>query len=178
MSCPASSTRPSSGRSKPLRTLTSVDLPAPFGPISPTTSPRESSRSTPRSACTPSKARETEEARRVSPGLLSDSVGTAAVKSLDLDDDLGGDLADESRLVVLDADHAVLPPEDAVQRRREAHLPRKGRHALELLHDLRERHAVRRAVCPPDRGHDAVDRRGAGDEPPGARVHLLRERVH
>jgi hypothetical protein len=29
---------------------------------------------TPRSACTPSKERETEEARRVSPGLLSDSI--------------------------------------------------------------------------------------------------------
>ena len=31
------------GRSKPLSTLTSVDLPAPFGPIRPTTSPRCSS---------------------------------------------------------------------------------------------------------------------------------------
>ena len=35
--------RPAVGRSKPLRTFTSVDLPAPFGPISPTTSPRRSS---------------------------------------------------------------------------------------------------------------------------------------
>ena len=35
----SSSTRPCVGRSKPLRTLTSVDLPAPFGPIRPTTSP-------------------------------------------------------------------------------------------------------------------------------------------
>ena len=31
---------PESGRSKPLTRLTSVDLPAPFGPIRPTTSPR------------------------------------------------------------------------------------------------------------------------------------------
>src|SRR5581483_4692289 len=136
---------------------TSVDLPAPFGPIRPTTSPRASSRSTPRSACTPAKARETEEARRVSPGLLSDSIGAAVLNGLDLHHDLGGDLADEPGLVVLDADHAVLPPEHAVQRRREAHLPGQGRDALELLHDLRERHAVRRAAGPPDRGDDAVD---------------------
>ena len=39
------------GRSKPLSTFTSVDLPAPFGPIRPTTSPRRSSSVTPRSAC-------------------------------------------------------------------------------------------------------------------------------
>ena len=36
------------GRSKPLSTLTSVDLPAPFGPIRPTISPRCSSSVTPR----------------------------------------------------------------------------------------------------------------------------------
>ena len=74
ITCPSSSTVPSSGRSKPLSTLTSVDLPAPFGPIRPTISLRPSSSVTPRSACTPSNERETEEARRVSPGLLpSDS---------------------------------------------------------------------------------------------------------
>ena len=58
------------GKSKPVITFTSVDLPAPFGPISPTTSCRCSSSETSCSACTPSKERETEEARSVSPGLL------------------------------------------------------------------------------------------------------------
>ena len=74
---PSSSTTPSSGRSNPVSTLTSVDLPAPFGPIRPTTSCRWSSSVTSRSACTPSKDRETEEARRVPPGLLSAFVSCA-----------------------------------------------------------------------------------------------------
>src|SRR5206468_6139406 len=67
---PSSSTLPELGRSKPLRRFTSVDFPAPFGPISPTTSRLLSSRVTSRRACTPSKDRDTEEARSVSPGLL------------------------------------------------------------------------------------------------------------
>ena len=70
MSRPSNSTVPPLGRSKPLSTFTSVDLPAPFGPISPTTSARPSSSVTSRKACTPSKDRDTEEARSVSPGLL------------------------------------------------------------------------------------------------------------
>ena len=44
-------------------TFTSVVLPAPFGPIRPTTSLRASSRSTSASACTPSNDRETPTAR-------------------------------------------------------------------------------------------------------------------
>jgi hypothetical protein len=47
-----------------------VDLPAPLGPISPTTSRLLNSSVTSRKACTPSKDRDTEEARSVSPGLL------------------------------------------------------------------------------------------------------------
>jgi hypothetical protein len=71
------------GRSNPLSTFTSVDLPAPFGPIRPTTSRRCNSSVTPRSASTPANERETEEARSVPPGLLSssDAVSDAAKPS-------------------------------------------------------------------------------------------------
>ena len=68
---PSSSTEPAVGQSKPVSTLTSVDLPAPFGPISPTTSCRWSSRVTPWSACTPSNERDTAVARSVPPGHRS-----------------------------------------------------------------------------------------------------------
>ena len=64
---PSSSTAPSSGKSNPVRTFTSVDFPAPFGPMSPTTSWRCSSSVTPRSAWTPSNARETPAARSEAP---------------------------------------------------------------------------------------------------------------
>src|SRR3954471_6156491 len=50
---------PASGAHRPVRTLISVDLPAPFCPISACTSPARSARSTPASACPPGKARET-----------------------------------------------------------------------------------------------------------------------
>ena len=73
MSRPSSSTEPSSGKSKPVRTLTSVDLPAPFGPMSPTTSFRWSSRVTPWSAWTPSNERETSAARSSAPDRLVSS---------------------------------------------------------------------------------------------------------
>ena len=66
----SSSTLPEVGASNPVSTFTSVDLPAPFGPIRPTTSCRCSSSVTSSSACTPVKDRETEEARSVPPGLL------------------------------------------------------------------------------------------------------------
>ena len=64
---PSSSTEPASGKSKPERTFTSVDLPAPFGPISPTTSCRRSSSVTSRSAWTPANERETPAARSEAP---------------------------------------------------------------------------------------------------------------
>src|SRR5579862_4504538 len=101
MSRSSSVTVPDVGRSNPLSTFTSVDFPAPFGPISPTTSPRPSSSVTSLSAWTPAKDRETEEARRVSPGLLSSSVSVTELKQLDLDDDLGDDFANHLWLVVL-----------------------------------------------------------------------------
>src|ERR671936_153368 len=68
MSLPANSTLPTVGKSKPLMTFTSVVLPAPLGPIRPTTSCLCNSRVTSRSASMPEKDRETPVARSVSPG--------------------------------------------------------------------------------------------------------------
>src|SRR5581483_5804175 len=48
MGSPSSSTRPRRGRISPLIALSTVDLPAPFGPIRQTTSPASTVRSTPR----------------------------------------------------------------------------------------------------------------------------------
>ena len=56
--CPSSSMLPASGAYTPVSTLISVDLPAPFCPMSACTSPARSVSSTPASACTPGKARE------------------------------------------------------------------------------------------------------------------------
>ena len=72
---------PEVGVSKPVSTLTSVDLPAPFGPIRPTTSCRLQLSETPSSACTPVKDRETEEARSVLPGLLVAAAVSASAKT-------------------------------------------------------------------------------------------------
>src|SRR5207302_4565493 len=47
---PPTSTRPVDGRTSPHAIFVSVDLPAPFGPSSPTSSPSPTSRSTPPSA--------------------------------------------------------------------------------------------------------------------------------
>ena len=61
-----------SGRSKPVSRLTSVVLPAPLGPIRPSTSPGASSRSTSESASTPSNgARDAEGPKRVGPSGVS-----------------------------------------------------------------------------------------------------------
>ena len=76
-----SSTFPEVGVSNPVRTLTSVDLPAPFGPIRPTTSCRLNVSETPSSACTPVNDRETEEARSVLPGLLVAAAVSASAKT-------------------------------------------------------------------------------------------------
>ena len=66
-----------SGWSKPLSTLTSVDLPAPFGPIRPDDLAAMQRRaSTSCSAWTPSNERETAEARSDSPGLRSDCMSS------------------------------------------------------------------------------------------------------
>src|SRR6476660_2902221 len=95
------------GRSKPLRTLTRVDLPAPFGPIRPTTSPWRSSSETSRSASTPANERETEEARSDAPGpnvcCCATSVNPFRVGAvLNL---LRADQALLDRHVVVDLDH-------------------------------------------------------------------------
>ena len=49
---PSSSTRPSSGWTRPISTFISVDLPAPFSPSTPCTSPARKTRSTPSHATT------------------------------------------------------------------------------------------------------------------------------
>ena len=108
---------PALGASKPVRTLTSVDLPAPFGPIRPTTSWRCSSSVTPSSARTPcERARDGGGPEGLSgPPLRLRCERRAPRDVLDLRDDLGPDGADVARLVVLDPDHAVLPSEDGVE---------------------------------------------------------------
>src|SRR6266496_6417590 len=162
------STRPRVGRSKPLRTFTSVDFPAPFGPISPTTSPCRSSSETSRSATMPANERETEEARSDPPGLPSVSVCETAVKRLRriraVRDLLRADQALGDRDVLVDLEHAVGAAEHRVQALREAHLARDRRHLVELLHHCRELRADERAMRALDRDGKTVDRRRALDE--------------
>src|SRR5688572_21011001 len=55
MSCPSSSMLPASGGNTPVSTLISVDLPAPFWPISACTSPARKQRSTSSKALVPAK---------------------------------------------------------------------------------------------------------------------------
>src|SRR6185436_7083557 len=170
----SSSTVPAVGRSNPLRTFTSVDLPAPFGPISPAISARPSSRVTSRRACTPSNDRDTEEARSVSPGLLVVSAGFARPKrALDLGNLLGDDRSDDLRNVVLDPDDSVAAAEHRMQCLGEAHVAGDRRHVPELLHHLRERDALGRAVRALDRYDKPVARRGACDEAARSRSDLL-----
>src|SRR5258708_28001789 len=59
MSRPSNCTLPASGVSSPVIRLNSVDLPAPFGPITLTSSPSEIDRSTPFTAVSPPKRRVT-----------------------------------------------------------------------------------------------------------------------
>jgi len=53
MSSPSKTTRPSVGSYAPVMTLNSVVLPAPFGPMSPTDSPRSIEKVTSSTATTP-----------------------------------------------------------------------------------------------------------------------------
>ena len=152
-----------SARRSPESTFTSVDLPAPFGPIRPTTSCRCSSSVTSESACTPAKERETAEARSVPPGLRSrrGGVGCGQVV-LELRDDLGRHGARRSCALLF----SILitrycRPNTVWYCRREADEAGQRRHLPELLHRRRERRAVRRAAGAPDRRHDTVDRRRA-----------------
>src|SRR6202012_4563873 len=66
MSLPRKLTVPPVAGVTPQIVLTSVVLPAPFGPINPSTSPRLIPSVTPRSACKPPKRRETASRRRIS----------------------------------------------------------------------------------------------------------------
>ncbi len=199
ISRPSSSIVPAVGKSNPVIRLTSVDLPAPFGPIRPTTSCRWSSSVTSSSACTPSNERETERARNtpcggglsvfVSQGCarfharpaVAPGVARSHRRSCHADQIFGMTLAVTDpttlRLVALDPDHAVLPAEHAVQRRREAHEPRERRHLLELLHLRGERRAVRRVARARIGGDEAVDRRCARDEAARSGLDGLRQLV-
>src|SRR5918998_6260417 len=105
--------------------LTSVVLPAPLGPISPTTSCLRTSRSTPCSAATPSKARATPVARRPS---------TRCSASLERHRLARLHRPGEARLAVLDLDHPVLPAARAVELLVEAHVPRDCLQVGEALH--------------------------------------------
>ena len=55
MSSPSRRTRPAVGLCRPTSVLNSVDLPAPFGPMSPTISPLVTSNETASTACSPPK---------------------------------------------------------------------------------------------------------------------------
>src|SRR6202012_3868347 len=74
MSLPRKLTLPPVAGVTPQMVLTSVVLPAPFGPISPSTSPRLIPSVTPRRACKPPKRRATLSRRRISAGS-SDMLG-------------------------------------------------------------------------------------------------------
>src|SRR5665213_3804415 len=125
MSLEPNVTVPREGRSNPLRRLTSVVLPAPLGPIRPSTSPGASSRSMSDSASMPSKERDTPRARsesgpRVSARAAAVNVRPAWRSSVDVRDLLRGDQAEVLGPVVVDLDHPVGPTDRAVQRRGEA----------------------------------------------------------
>src|SRR5580704_8270152 len=66
MSAPSKAIEPELAGVTPQTVLTSVVLPAPFGPIRPSTSPRASDSVTPRSACRPLKCRDTRSRRKIS----------------------------------------------------------------------------------------------------------------
>src|SRR6516165_5807002 len=66
MSAPSKVIVPELAGVTPQTVLTRVVLPAPFGPIRPSTSPRASDSVTPRSACRPLKCRDTRSRRRIS----------------------------------------------------------------------------------------------------------------
>src|SRR5207302_7450315 len=134
------------GKSKPVSRLTRVVLPAPFGPIRPTTSCRCSSRETPRTAWIPSKERETAVARRVSPGHpFAVPVSASATRPLlEADRLLRLPHPEVGLLVVLHLHDSPGPPRDAVQRRGVRDRPGDGRLILEVLDHPRELGAVSR----------------------------------
>src|ERR1700761_6091246 len=74
MSLPRNVTVPPVAGVTPQMVLTSVVLPAPFGPINPSTSPRLIPSVTPRSACNPPKRRATAFRRKIS-SASSDMLG-------------------------------------------------------------------------------------------------------
>src|SRR5437879_1826223 len=66
MSCPTNVTRPPLAGVTPQMVLTNVVLPAPFGPINPSTSPLSMASVTSLSACRPLKCLEMASSRRIS----------------------------------------------------------------------------------------------------------------
>src|SRR5262249_24993976 len=141
MSLEPSSTLPELGKSKPVIRFTSVVLPAPSGPMSPTTSCRCRLTETSLSAWMPSKARETAVARSESPGHLCALLDRASVNATVLREGyhlLRLQQLDERLLVVLDLHDPPWPPGHAVQLGREGDRSRDGREVVELLECLGE----------------------------------------
>src|SRR4051794_25553158 len=86
---PSNSSSPPSGSWKPARILIRVDLPEPFSPRRPWTSPGSTSRSTPRSACVPPKAFERPRRLRRAIGAASLSLTLAEAPELLVAGDVG-----------------------------------------------------------------------------------------
>ena len=99
------------GASKPLITFTSVDLPAPFGPINPTTLASRAERHL-LQRLHAGKDRETEAARRITSGRFRCLVGLGLGDHplVDVRYDLRGDHADHLGFVVVDSDDADARP--------------------------------------------------------------------
>src|SRR5918992_1231827 len=151
---PSTTTDPLSGRSKPVTQFTRVVLPAPFGPISPTTSRRPTSRSTSLSAWMPWNERETPAARRrLFTRRLLECHRLSRLHR-----------PGEARLAILNLDHPVLAAERRMKLGGTADVPRARREPREPLGGVGELLAVGRAAVVLDRLHEAVDGGRAGDE--------------
>src|SRR5579872_5666833 len=136
------STRPESGRYTPVMILTSVDLPAPFSPISAWISPPLSSSETSSSARTPGKYFETASTER----FISGRPGADGAPAVEADGGEDERAEDELHPIRIDfrEHHAVLDEAD------EQH---------------REHRAEHRDIAAGQR-RAADDRRGEGEEQP------------
>ena len=181
MSRPSSATVPELGRSKPVSRFTRVDLPAPFGPINPTTSCRCSvQRDAADRRHAVERAREVGGPERSSGppfrGRLLRPRRSRASRS-DRRDDLGDDRADPLPLVALDRITRYRRPYTGCSCGEKLTRP-TGSAPSRTSPSSPPAPAVRRPARALDRGDDAVDCRRAGHEPACARLERLRERVH
>ena len=181
MSRPSSSTEPAVGRSNPVRRFTSVDLPAPFGPISPTTSWRCSvERDALHRVDAVERAREVGGPERSSgpPIRPATALLRRSEPSLDLRDDLRDDRADAlAGLLFWIWITRYCRPNTEWSCGEKLTRPESVGTFLNFSIVAASTDAVRRAARPPDRGHDAVDGGRAGHEAARARLEGLRERV-